>query len=55
MPGFDGAMDQLEATEGDRYVDFEQFAVHVDPDPLRRVFASHLRRWREAAGASTPQ
>jgi len=48
---------QPAATLGDRCIDFDQFATFVErhDDPLSRVFASHLRRWRDAAGSTVPQ
>ena len=47
---------QPEATDGDRCIDFEQFAAFVDrhDDPLSRMFAAHLRRWRTPAGRVEP-
>jgi hypothetical protein len=47
---------QPEATEGNRCIDFERFAVFVEghDDPLSRVFAAHLRKWKDAAGACVP-
>ena len=37
-------------------VDFARFAEFVErhDDPLSRVFATHLRKWRDAAGACVP-
>ena len=37
-------------------IDFTQFAEFVDrhDDPLSRVFAAHLRKWKDAAGACVP-
>src|SRR5690606_10066235 len=47
---------QPEATEGDRCIDFARFAEFVGrhDDPLSRVFAAHLRKWKDAAGACVP-
>jgi len=47
---------QPAAAHGDRCIDFERFAVYVErhDDALSRLFAAHLRRWRDAAGASMP-
>lgn len=44
------------ATDGDRCIDFERFAAHVDrfSDPLSRKFAEHLRLWKAAAGLRPP-
>ncbi len=43
-------------TEGDHGIDFETFAEFVGrhDDPLSRTFATHLRKWRDAAGACVP-
>jgi hypothetical protein len=47
---------QPETSEGDRCIDFAQFAEFVDryDDPLSKVFAAHLRKWKDAAGACVP-
>lgn len=47
---------QPESTEGDGCIDFVRFAEFVErhDDPLSRVFAAHLRKWKDAAGACTP-
>jgi len=47
---------QPEATEGDHCIDFATFAAHVEKadDSLSEMFAAHLRRWVEPAGASIP-
>lgn len=43
-------------SEGDQCIDFERFAAHVDrfDDPFSRLFAEHLRRWTDNAGARAP-
>ena len=47
---------QPESTKGDRCIDFARFAEFVErhDDPLSRVFAAHLRKWKDAAGACVP-
>jgi hypothetical protein len=47
---------QPEKSTADRCIDFEHFAGHVarHDDPLSRLFAEHLRRWKDAAGARAP-
>lgn len=48
---------QPTATAGDRCIDFEMFAAHVEQhdDPFSRAFAHHLRRWTLPAGAERPR
>lgn len=48
---------QPKTTEGDRCIDFATFAGHVlrATDPFSRLFAEHLRRWVEPAGAAVPE
>ena len=38
-------------------IDFGRFAEFVDrhDDPLSKVFAAHLRKWKDAAGACVPE
>lgn len=45
------------APDGERHIDFETFAKHVDKfdDPLSQRFAKHLRLWQEAAGSRVPK
>lgn len=47
---------QPHATDGDRCIDFVQFADYVArfDDPLSKRFAEHLVLWRNAAGAVEP-
>jgi hypothetical protein len=47
---------QPKATEGNRCVDFEQFAKYVSrfSDPVSVHFARHLGIWRDDAGARAP-
>lgn len=47
---------QPEASAGERCIDFEMFAQHVEKfsDPVSRKFAEHLRSWRAAAGSRVP-
>ncbi len=44
------------ASPGDRCIDFETFAKHVERmgDPVSVLFSAYLRRWTGAAGASRP-
>ena len=47
---------QPHATDGQRCIDFETFARHVERqgDELSLVFAQHLRNWSTPAGSAPP-
>lgn len=49
--------EQPKVSKGERCIDFERFAQHVDKfsDPLSRKFAEYLRLWKAAAGTSAPR
>lgn len=49
--------DSVPPDERERCIDFATFATFVDrhDDPLSRVFAGHLRKWRGVAGACVPE
>lgn len=48
---------QPTVTEGDRCIDFAEFAKHVEmhQDAFSQAFAEHLRRWTTAAGTEPPR
>lgn len=48
---------QPEASAGDRCIDFATFAAYLEKhaDPMSALFAEHLRRWTQPAGATPPR
>ena len=48
---------ELPAEAENRCIDFEDFATHLakHDDPFSKMFAEHLRRWTQVAGARAPK